>query len=156
MSNFEARTLIGDEGTRVIVLGAITEASDFSSVLRQATNPVHIDLGGVRRINSIGTRAWIRFIQSLSADRQVRLERCAVAMTQQMASVAGMLGRATVVSVMLPYLCDSCGHDEDSEMQLEGRRDIQFDETIVCPKCGDVMEFDELPETYLKFLSHVG
>nr|QEO74300.1 hypothetical protein [uncultured bacterium] len=142
-----------DGAAHFVFSGAITEGADLRSLVGRAKERVVIDLLDVQRINSIGVREWIEFIGRLcAAARDVSLEHCSVAMVHQFNMITGMRGAAEVRSVMLPYLCNSCGREETTLLKVDQPKPA-IPPTRKCPGCPGTMEFDDLPEAYLGFLS---
>lgn len=142
-----------DGNVRVVVAGSITEESDFTSLVAQRCDRLTMNLGSVDLINSCGVREWIRFVRALAeANRPFELVRCAPAIVRQLNMVANFKGKGAVRSVLAPYYCEPCRHEELRLVELAGGRPSDLDTEIPCPKCDKGMEFDDLPETYLAFL----
>lgn len=146
----------GEVPARVRIAGDITEESSFAALADLAAPIVVLDLAEVRRINSAGVREWVNFIKELGARREVRLERCAVAVVQQLNVVRGFCGNATVTSLFVPYLCAACGREHVELFERSATGACEPPETLPCPECGGTMDFDDLPEAYLAFLSREG
>ena len=138
-------------GTRFFLSGFITEQSDFSPIVTRAKGWVVLDLAGIDRINSGGVGAWLSFINGFSAPpREVILDRCSVPMVHQFSMLSNISGRARVRSVLLPYLCRSCGAEQQLVLDLGAvKTDYKIAEAIECPNCKGQMEFDDLPDSYL-------
>jgi hypothetical protein len=140
---------------RLVLAGAITEEADFSflDALRGAER-VAIELGDVEQINSCGVREWIHFVTRLSAAAlPAELVRCSPAFVRQLNMISNFRGSAQVRSVLAPYYCEGCGHEETVEVALpEGQDPPPLAPTVTCPRCGGEAEFDDLINTYLAFL----
>jgi ABC-type transporter Mla MlaB component len=119
---------------------------------------VRLDIGGVRRISSLGVRSWIEFVRSLSG-REVTYLRCSPVLVEQLNSVRGFRGHVTVDSVLGPYLCERC--DKVSYEELRIGRDLPKNTTIEeapmrrCPTCGAPMTFDDMPTRFFQFVVHL-
>jgi len=145
---------VEEEGgvTRFALSGSITEKSDFAPLLERSSGRVEIDLSGIDRINSAGVLGWLAFMTSLASRKgEVVLERCSVPIVHQLNMISKMRGGARVRSILLPYLCASCGAEEQSVLDLEGEAPSGVAQEMACPECGGTMEFDDLPETYFGF-----
>jgi hypothetical protein len=116
---------------------------------------VTLDVGGLKRINSLGVRAWCDFMK-LFTGRQVTFRRCSPAFVDQLNSVSDFRADAHVESFIAPYVCESSGKVFYEELTigkdikkgdyraLEGRR---------CAECPEPLVFDDLPERYVHFLA---
>jgi anti-anti-sigma regulatory factor len=117
--------------------------------------PIVLDVGGLKRINSLGVRAWCDFMKKL-AGRQVTFRRCSPAFVDQLNSVSDFRADARIESFIAPYVCESSGNVFYEELTigkdirkgdyeaLKGRR---------CKECPEPLVFDDLPERYLHFLA---
>ncbi len=138
------------ETLKVTLKGDVTESIDFAPLLERPEKNMVFDLEGIRQFTSPGVRLWVHFINDLTKDRRVVLERCSVAVVQQLYMIANMRGDAKIRSIMLPYFCASCEADETKLLDLEsGTPEIKTE--LPCEKCEGEMEFDDLPESYLSF-----
>lgn len=143
-------------GTRVIYLsGCITEEADFQPIFgMNAGQLLRIDLADIERINSCGVREWIHFVSQLSRDgANYELARCSPSIVRQLNMISNFKGSGTVHSVMLPYYCSECQHEVHRTFEISGSGEQPtIDDTLPCPKCGAVAEFDDITDTYLGFL----
>ena len=135
----------------VLLKGVITEDVDFKPLISLAgQGGLAFDLAGVEQINSCGVREWIHFVRKLAdVGSEFEMLRCSPAIVRQLNTIANFRGTGQVRSVMLPYFCTSCRTEEQRPLDLGGDRDIE--DEITCPKCGGVMEFDDMPDTYISF-----
>lgn len=138
----------------VRVSGRITEEADFQTLAAIAQeDTLRLDLQGVEQINSCGVREWIHFVTGLTrVGRKFELVRCSPAIVRQLNMISNFRGGGCVCSVMLPYYCSECGHEEHRLLEIAGPG-VQPDiiETIDCTGCGGTAEFDDLPDSYLAF-----
>jgi ABC-type transporter Mla MlaB component len=135
--------------------GDITEDSDFSLILTQNPPMLTLDLADVKRINSTGVREWINFVNALSKlGCRLELDRCSVAIVQQMNMIANFRGKGTVRSIYAPYFCGNC--DSEATILVDfSKADVpDFKSPRPCPNCQQPMEFDDLPDSYLSFRDH--
>jgi ABC-type transporter Mla MlaB component len=154
-SSFTWELFHEEDATRVALSGEITEDSDFGALLSQLSTPaVIVDLADVKRINSCGVREWINFVNALSASsHSLALERCSVAIVNQLNMISNFRGNGRVLSVLAPYFCPRCDKERSRLIDLTAGSATNIEDSIPCPTCGSAMEFDDLPEHFLSFNS---
>jgi len=137
-----------DGGIRASITGKIDEKFDGKEVLAAAKpgQRVHLRLDGVRGISSLGVRALEHFMQKLG-DREVVLEEISAAVANQVTMIPNLLGRATVQSARLPFLCPSCGVEESRSVPYQAGAAVSH--APKCSACGAKMDFDGFSEEYL-------
>lgn len=136
---------------RAALFGDITEDSDFSQLLTAQGGTLSLDLAEVRRINSTGVREWIKFVNGLiRSGKQLVLERCSVAIVQQLNMISNFRGNGEVLSILAPYYCGSCDSNHLHLIDLTQGEPI-LAPSMPCPRCKADMEFDDMPESYLAF-----
>lgn len=140
-----------DGVTWVALSGNLTENADFGA-LTKLRGPLVFDLADIGRINSLGARHWIYFVRSCeTAGVELTLERCAPVFVSQISMISNFVGsRAHVKSMYAPYVCGSCNHEHLELIEILPSM-VEVQSTFACPKCGDTMELDELPQTYAGF-----
>jgi eukaryotic-like serine/threonine-protein kinase len=148
---FTLRLVERGDATFATLAGDITERSDLSPLLSVSSARLVLDLSGVRRINSTGVRSWIRFMSTLSKRTgKIELERCSVVIVHHLNMISSFKGAASVRSVLAPYECPNC---EESKLELIDLKapSIDLKPELPCPRCGGVLEFDDIPDSYLGF-----
>ena len=137
----------------VRVSGDIDENADFSALVGELSSgrPVKLNLREVQRINSVGVREWVDFIRAASSAADVTLEECSAAIVTQLNMIANFCGEAKVASIMAPFVCDSCGHEDAICVVVSDVRAVPELASRPCPKCSDSMELDDIPENYFGF-----
>ncbi len=147
---------IDDSGDilRIKMYGSMTEQVVFTEILERPEERVSLDLSEVRRFTSAGIREWVNFIIPLSAKREVLLECCSTAMVHQLSMIANMAGHARIKSIMLPYQCPDCDSDQEEVLEIDPEVPPEIVEEVTCSECGEMSEFDDLPESYLAFVLH--
>jgi CheY-like chemotaxis protein len=141
--------------TRVYLDGDIVETTDFLALPDRLAGTVDFDAGGVRYINSQGTRLWQAFLQDLREVEEYTFSRCSVAFMTQASLVPTFVGRGRVVSFMAPYHCDGCHRDEVRLLQtatLVDEGGARAAPSFRCPNCGQSLALDEVAERYFAFL----
>ena len=137
-----------DGGLRATLVGKIDEKFDGQQVL-DVVRPgqrVILKLDGVRSISSLGVRALEHFMQKLGA-RDVVLEDISAAVANQVTMIPNLLGRATVTSAKLPFVCPSCGTEEARSVPYQPNAATTH--APACSACGAKMDFDGFSEEYL-------
>jgi anti-anti-sigma regulatory factor len=135
----------------IAIKGDVDERADFTPILALGVKGLVIDLSEVRRINSIGVRQWMQFVNTLSERGiEVVFERCSVPIVQQLNMIASFRGRGLVASVFAPYYCSKCDQDHRHLIELNGSVP-DLEAKMTCPNCGGPLEFDDIAQTYLGF-----
>jgi hypothetical protein len=141
--------------TTVEFTGEIDENADFVELRRQLKGTVVFKLGEVRRINSCGVREWVNFVRDLPDVADLTFSHCSPAIVTQLNMIFNFRGTAKVRSFYAPYICESCNLEEEKLLDVETDFPNRQTERVpehACAKCGEPMEFDDLPERYLSFL----
>src|SRR4051812_20156881 len=99
-----------DRGDKLAISGSIDDKADVLGLMAHVkAGRLVLDLGGIRFINSIGVREWIRLQQAAATAKvQIELYRVAVVLVHQLNIVIATRGNAIVHSFFAPYLCDEC------------------------------------------------
>lgn len=137
-----------DGALRATIVGKIDEKFDGHEILArlQPGQRVRLQLDGVRGISSLGVRALEHFMHKLG-DREVVLEEISAAVANQVTMIPNLLGRATVKSAKLPFVCPSCGTEEPRSVPYV--HDAASTHAPACSQCGTRMDFDGFSEEYL-------
>jgi ABC-type transporter Mla MlaB component len=140
--------------TWIALTGHINERTDFTP-LRKGAQRIVLDLSGIDRINSIGVRRWMDFVRDCeTAGIELTFERCSPILVNQMSMIRKFMGtRSRVKSILVPYFCAACKHEDDSVLEIAPGAAIA--PQLGCPKCRAPMQLDELPETYVEVLQQV-
>jgi anti-anti-sigma regulatory factor len=130
--------------------GSIDDAANLMSVLDHAKNrQLALDLGGVRFINSIGVREWIRLLAAAAKQGiALSLHRVPVVMVHQM-NLVPATRVDTVVTFQTPYICEEC--DAEKEFQLTPA-EAKGNPPQTCIECKNSMVLRDPPEIYYAFL----
>jgi len=134
--------------------GRITEEADFQTLTAIAqVDTLHLDLEHVEQINSCGVREWIHFVSDLThGGHRFELVHCSPAIVRQLNMISNFRGGGAVRSVMLPYYCAECGHEEQRALDIPADGTLPpFQDVVVCSECGGSAEFDDMPDSYLAF-----
>ncbi|MFT3694541.1 MAG: hypothetical protein QM831_15440 [Kofleriaceae bacterium] len=139
-------------GSRIALVGAIDDAADCVEILDHATpRGLALDLGGVRFINSIGVREWIRMLAAAQKKNiQLTLHRVPVVMVHQFNLVPATRG-GTIATFMTPYVCEECDHEMEIELTPAEAKALP---DKLCPDCKKQnMVLRDPPAIYLQFLA---
>ncbi|MEQ9501682.1 MAG: FIST N-terminal domain-containing protein [Deltaproteobacteria bacterium] len=132
--------------------GRITEQFEGRRIAERLSGRVVFDLSGIERITSFGVREWLQMTKTMKVD-ELYLARCSDAVVNQLAMIPGFAGDGKLVSFHAPYLCDRCGHEFTSEIDVE--RDVETlkgaESAADCPRCSATAPLDDDPEAYFAF-----
>lgn len=136
------------------VRGVIDEHTDFSPLHPASATTLHVDTSEVFRINSMGVKAWLDWVHSVErAGSRLVLYDCPPVLVGQLNMIAGFAGRlGRVASVRAPWVCEACGHGVVERIDLT-HGPVDIPQTKPCPRCSNAMEFEEVGEVYLEFLT---
>jgi len=138
-------------GSRIALEGAIDDQAKLTDLVERANKQrqLVLDLGGVRFINSIGVREWIRFLAAVQkASVALTLHRVPACIVHQLNLVPATRG-AAIQSFMVPYLCGECDFETDFELTPT---EAKATPAKACPDCKREMTFRDPPAIYLSFL----
>ena len=116
---------------------------------------VVVHLAKVTAINSVGSRAWLGWLQRLRPPIKVQLEECPVVFVKSFNMVRGFLTpTCEVTSFYVPYYSEDTGERKDV-LAIKGRHfDVGAQIRIPPPvdSRGAPMELDVVESSYLAFL----
>jgi anti-anti-sigma regulatory factor len=141
----------------VRLTGTLDEHNQLDEITEKVSGPeVLINLSGVERINSSGTRDWVNWLKSLEA-RGVRptLVGCSPAVVTQLNLVKNFAGRAIVKSFQAPYHCTGCARDKLLLINVSEMRGRATAPPCTCDECGKSMALADESGTYFSFVDHV-
>jgi len=145
-------------GDQVFLEGVIDENANLIDVLGRAkNNKLVLDLGGIRFINSIGVREWIRMQQAAAnIGLAIELRRVCEPLVHQLNIVPAARGVSMVTSFFAPYECEHCEaeHDVVLDVRLHGAALAKMEAPeMPCPDCKKPLVFATEPELYFTFLA---
>ncbi len=143
-------------GARLIKLAGVLDEENGLGELVEKVQPgmALINLSGVERINSHGTRDWVNWIASLEA-KGIRpiLIACSPAVVAQLNRIKNFVGNAVVKSFQVPYRCTTCDRDK---LLLVHIVDLQAPYTApecLCDSCSAPMEVSDETGNYFAFVA---
>jgi hypothetical protein len=153
--NFRATVEHSSAATRVALIGVIDEDNGLADLLAQIPPlPLLVDLSEITRINSPGVRDWISWIARLEQQGiPLSFAGCTPPMVSQINLVSNFTGNGVILSLYLPYFCPKCDDDKRVLVEAEHLEPPPADPPLQrCEECDGIMDFDELPGSYLSFL----
>lgn len=140
--------------TTVELYGDIDDGVEFGELASQLSGVVVLQLGEVGRLNSVGVREWIDFVNRLDRVTELVFSHCSPAIVGQMSAISTFRGPASIRSFYAPYVCSACDAEHTKLVDVQTQRPHpDRPPRFPCPDCGEPMELDDLPERYLAFLA---
>lgn len=143
-------------GDAWVLAGAIDEHAKLADLVERARDGrLVLDLTGVRFVNSIGMREWIKMqADAVKAKLRVELRHVPELLVHQLNIVMSARGNAIVTSFYAPYVCDDCERNDNVLLDVtkHGRDLAQRRVPEVRCTCGAAMALADPPEIYLSFL----
>lgn len=134
-------------------VGEVDEHFRQKDVPRVKKAKITFVLEDISNFNSCGIREWIYLVRDIGELGSLSFTKCSVTMIDQINMVPDSLGKGSVESFFAPYYCQ-CGGEVnrlisvgESLPELLGKHAPEFK----CEKCGNVLEFDALEESYFLF-----
>src|SRR4051794_8250490 len=94
--------------------GVLNEYADFGKLAKKA-EPLRLNIRKVSRLNSIGIRNLLKFLSEWGP-KAFTYEDCPSEFIDQINMIPALLGtqrQCKVVSMFVPYECNSCDHEEE-------------------------------------------
>jgi len=142
--------------TTVEFTGDIDETSDFADLSRRLTGTVLFHLSEIRRINSSGVREWVDFVSNLDKVDELIFSHCSPSVVSQINMIYNFAAGANIRSFYAPYFCEGCRKEESKLIDVRS----QYPDGVTaeppevpCDDCDGTMEFDEIADRYLAFLT---
>src|SRR5262245_22049792 len=100
----------GSPGRLTIELeGDINQDSDFSALFGDVRGTLEIRCDAVVSINSVGVKEWIGYFTRLrDSGVALKFSGCSSPLVYQMNLVSNFIRSNEVVSIYVPFLCESC------------------------------------------------
>jgi len=137
-----------DGRVHIAMKGEINETSDLTTIF-QRTGDVWIDFAAVTAINSSGVLAWMNAHRGRHQGLNLFFERCPPPVVHQLSMVKDLAASGTIVSLQLPYFCNTCRKEVLNLLDTCYSRAIP---QARCLHCSRELEFADLPELYLSLI----
>src|SRR5688500_15025456 len=146
-------------GARVIKFaGVLDEHNRLRDIAEKIGAGVALlNLSGVERVNSTGTRDWVNWLALLEKNgTQPILVACSPAVVAQLNRIKNFAGNAQVKSFQVPYHCAACGLDKPLRVNVADFGDAPHTPPrCSCDACGGAMVFADESGSYFAFLPTV-
>ena len=111
-----------DDGKIVSLIGVINEDSElsFKNLFQELKDDKKItfNFSQVKSINSLGVRAWVSFLRSLEDGKTILFSECTTDIIMQINMIPSFLGKASVSSFFVNYICEVCNKEEKKLKQM--------------------------------------
>lgn len=156
------RSVQGD-AVWITLEGRLNEKARLDPVALDGGTRFIIDVNDLVGLNSLGLRTWITWIDSLRLQTEkIEFRGVSKALIFQFNTVRGMYPKgATIHSLEIPMVCDTCGHEEDKKWTFAQpiSANLHPDDELATlkvegcekPDCDYKPEFEK--DRYFRFLS---
>lgn len=154
--SLEATLFRRENATLIQLSGAIDEDNALQELVpRIQGRTAIINMSEVEHINDGGVRDWVKWLAVLDrAGVSVVLVECSPATIAKINMVDNFTGTGVVQSFYVPYYCARCETEKVLLCDVDEMRAAPTRApTCRCDECDQVMEFDELADSYFRFLS---
>lgn len=160
LSKLRGRLARGDGFTAVRLDGVIDEHNELAEMLEPIGqgDKLLVDLGGIKRLNSVGVRDWVNWLRALRPRfKQIVLFDCPPPVMSEVNFVKNFAEGAFIATFAVPLFCPSCNKEESRILETQALRvDGQGGRVrlpgFACekPVCANAIDDDE--ESYFAFL----
>src|SRR5690242_5913268 len=136
-------------GVGLAMAGVVDGLFDDASWALQAPIVV-VDLAGIARVTSFGTRAWVRGIARVRSER-LYFARVSPSMVDLLSTVKSAVHNGALLSLNLPYECASCEHDFSVLTDVVEQRSVLLSPratTPPCPRCHSASTLNDVLDSY--------
>jgi hypothetical protein len=141
----------------IVLEGVLDETANLEDLAKLLDAPVVLDLRGIRRVSSAGTRNWLNLVRRVYANK-LPLRACSTALVEQMNMLLDFTGGANVESILVPFECAACSRSENILIAVPSLR-AQLTQGPLkqpsCPQCKSAMELAADAESYFMFLRYI-
>ena len=146
-----------NDESNVRLAGVLDEDNNLGELVgKVSAGRAVINLSGLERINSCGTRDWVNWLARLDEKGiQPVFVGCSPAIVAQLNLVKNFAGHGAVKSFQVPYHCPEC---DEEKLLLVDVADMgpapHAPPECRCDDCESLMTFDDLAEAYFGFVPH--
>lgn len=135
----------------VNISGVLDENATLPDFNDEIFGQMIVNLEGLKMINSLGTRRWLKWIKSIRARGGIVLSKCSPPFISQANVLQNFVPQgAKVESLNVPYLCTKCSHE--SLVLFTVGKDTDAPDIRPCGECGGEAEMDVIKAKYFHFL----
>ena len=146
----------GPEDVTYWFAGDVDENFIPAKIPKIKKDTIIFELAEIRNFNSCGIREWIYFTKDIAHYGHMLFRSCSVAVIDQINLIPDSIGTAHIESLYAPYYCE-CQGEVSRLIQVKDSVDLlnkkQAPE-LNCDKCGKLLEFDALEESYFLFMNN--
>ncbi|WP_186647304.1 hypothetical protein [Fluviispira vulneris] len=145
-----------EDGKMITLMGLINEDSEmtFKDLFLELKDvkKVGFNFSQVKSINSLGVRAWVSFLRSIEEGRNLIFYECTPDVIMQINMIPSFLGKASVASFFVNYICEVCNKEEKKLIETSSLPPKTIPNAPKCEsdECG--MQTEELEDEYFVFL----
>ena len=146
-----------NDEANIRLAGILDEDNKLGELVRKVSaGRAVINLSGLERINSCGTRDWVNWLARLAENGiQPVFVGCSPAIVAQLNLVKNFAGHGVVKSFQAPYHCPEC---DEEKLLLVDVADMgpapHVPPVCRCDDCESLMTFDDLAEAYFGFVAN--
>ena len=145
-----------DDGKVVSLVGVINEDSELSFknlfLELKESSKITFNFAQVKSINSLGVRAWVSFLRSLEEGRTIAFIECTTDVIMQINMIPSFLGKASVASFYVSYVCDVCNKEEKKLFETASLAPKTIPQAPKCAQDDCGMQTEELEDEYFVFI----
>ncbi|WP_397601531.1 hypothetical protein [Silvanigrella sp.] len=145
-----------DDGKDVSLVGVINEDSEilFKNLFSELkdTKKIVFNFSQVKSINSLGVRAWVSFLRSLEDGKKILFSECTTDIIMQINMIPSFLGKATVSSFYVNYICEVCNKEDKKLFETASLPPKTYPPAPKCDNDDCAMQTEELEDEYFVFL----
>jgi thiol-disulfide isomerase/thioredoxin len=140
--------------------GVLDEFAEFKT-LKSDSEKLILNVGKIARVNSVGIRNFVEFLQSWFP-KPVEYHEARPHFVANLNGIPQILGglnnHSKVVSVFVPFYCEHCKAESEHLYESEEIAEhLEASETEFpihqCPKCKHALDPDFIPGEYFEFLN---
>lgn len=130
------------------------EWSRVAALFGKANSPatLTLQLGTITSINSLGFRAYSRFLGQIASTAQIELAELTPEMIDYCNLLPALARAKRCVSLQVPYLCDSCNAKQKVVYSVRDVSPHKPFATKPCGGCGGTAKAEIAAGEYLEFL----
>jgi anti-anti-sigma regulatory factor len=156
LNKLKGRLARGEGFTVVRLDGVIDEHNELASYTERigSGEALFIDLGGVKRLNSVGVRDWVNWLRALKPKfARIVLFDCPPPVMNEVNFVKNFADGAHITTFSVPLFCARCNKEENrllesAPLKSNGRKLPSF----ACEQASCENTIDDDEDSYLAFL----